>query len=345
MKETDGFQYSAYTARKLLLIAAGAALFLLSFLLDITTGSSGLTLAEVIETIFAPGRAEQLSRLIVWELRLPGACMGLFVGASLGLAGAVMQTILNNPLASPYTLGLSAGAGFGASLAIVTGLGGAIAAFSDVLITGSAFVFALLACFGIYAISRLKRFTSDIMVLAGIGMVFFFQAGQSFLQYIASDEALAGIVFWTFGSLSKANWTKAGIVAAVFFTAFLLIYRNSWKLTAMKMGDERAKGLGIQVEGLRRMMFITISCLTATAVAFVGSIGFVGVVGPHVARILVGEDQRYYLPMSAVCGAVILSAASFASKMILPGAVFPIGILTSLVGVPVFFALIIRKRG
>lgn len=339
------FRYSTYSAKKVTLILLGIFLCCITFLLDITTGSSGLTLSQVLRAIIAPNQVDEMHRLIVWEFRMPVAIMGVLVGAALGLSGAVMQTILNNPLASPYTLGLSAGAGFGASVAMVTGLAATTTIASEFLIAGWAFVFALLTCFGIYFISRVKRFTSDVMVLAGIGMVFFFQAGQSFLQYIASDEELAGIVFWTFGSLTKASHMKCSIVAVAFVISFILVYANAWQLTAMNMGDERARGLGVDIGKLRKLMFIVTSLVTATAVAFVGSIGFIGIVGPHFARMLLGEDQRYYLPMSAVCGALVLSVASVASKMIIPGAIFPIGILTSLLGVPVFFAMILRKRG
>ena len=132
-----------------------------------------------------------------------------------------------------------------------------------------------------------------------LGMVFFFQAIQSFLQYAASPEALQGIVFWTFGSLSRANWTNISIILVIFILVFVFVYRKSRMLTAMKLGDSRAKTLGVDVEKLRRQMFVVISILTASAVAFVGSIGFIGIVGPHIARMLVGEDQRFYLPMSA----------------------------------------------
>ncbi len=226
---------------------------------------------------------------------------------------------------------------------MLTGLG-SIAVFGSYLIPVCAFAFAFLACLGIYFISKIKRFTPDTMVLSGIGMVFFFQAIQSFLQYLASPEALKSIVFWTFGSLGKANWTNIPILATVLAAVFVAIYSKVWQLTAMKLGDEKARSLGIDVERLRMTMFVLISLLTATAVAFVGSIGFIGIVGPHIARILLGEDQRYYLPMSGICGAALLSIASVATKLIVPGAVFPIGILTSMIGVPFFFYLIIRKK-
>ena len=338
-----GFEYRTYTGKKIAMMWAGIIICLISFILDIMIGSSNLSLSSVFTSLFNSSEADSLTNVIIWKLRLPTAVMGILVGASLGLSGAAMQTILNNPLASPYTLGISAGAGVGASIALLTGLG-SLAVLGSFLIPLSAFVFAFLACLGIYLISKIKRFTPETMVLSGIGMVFFFQALQSFLQYTASPEALQSIVFWTFGSLQKANWTNIPIIAVVFLIVFVIVYTHAWKLTAMKLGDEKAKALGIDVERLRMVMFIMISLLTATAVAFVGSIGFIGIVGPHIARILLGEDQRYYLPMSSICGAAILSIASVATKLVVPGAVFPIGILTSMIGVPFFFILIIKKK-
>ena len=324
-------------------ILGGILLCLIFFLLDFLIGSSGMTPKEVWGILWHPDSSTMAKKAIVWELRLPIALMALVVGAALGISGATMQTILGNPLASPYTLGLSAGAGFGASFALVIGLG-ALPILGNMVVPLCAFVCALLACMGIYFISKKKDFSSGTMVLAGIGMVFFFQAGQSFMQYIATTEALSGIVFWTFGSLTKASWPKLATVTIVFVIVFIIIYRNSWRLTALTMGDERARVLGVNVKQLRMTMFVVISLLTATAVSFVGCIGFVGIVAPHIARIVLGEDQRFYLPMSAVTGSVILSAASVATKSIVPGAVFPIGILTSLIGVPVFFALVMKKR-
>lgn len=337
------FFYKANTRKKLFLIFLGICICMASFLMEVMIGASGMTVSEIFKSLFQPGSVDKISRVIIWQMRLPVAVMGIVVGASLGLSGAVMQTILNNPLASPYTLGLSAGAGFGASIALTIGLG-ALTILGNFLVPMFAFVFSLIACLGIYTISKMKRFTSGIMVLAGIGMVFFFEAGQSFLQYLASPEELSNIVFWTFGSLAKAKWSNVAIITAVFLFAFVFVFKKSWKMTAMSIGDERAKSMGINVERLRMQMFIVISLLTATAVAFVGSIGFVGIVGPHIARILLGEDQRFFIPMSALGGAAILSVASVVSKIVVPGAVFPIGILTSLIGVPVFFALILRKR-
>lgn len=219
--------------------------------------------------------------------------------------GCNYADILNNPLATPYTLGVSSGAGLGAYLAIVIGVE-AFAVLGRYLLPVFAFVFALAACLSIYAIAKARNFTSSIMLLAGIGMNFLFSAAQTLLQYAASAEELQTAMFWLFGSLNRSKWEDLAILFPVIVVCFIYIYRNSWKLTAMQLGDAKAKTLGIPVEKLRMRMFIVISLLTATAVAFVGTIGFIGLVGPHIARMLVGEDQRYFIPMSCTCGALIL---------------------------------------
>lgn len=339
----NDFKYKLYTEKKKLLIIALISICAVSFVLDVAIGSSRLPISVVVRTLLDRAGAEPLTRVIIWIHRLPAAVMALLVGLCLGLSGAVMQTILNNSLASPYTLGISAGAGLGASVALLLDMS-AFAVLGVFMVPAFAFVFAMLACACIYVLSIKKNFSSETMVLAGIGMVFFFQAGQSFLQYMASPEALQSVIFWTFGSLNKATWKNIPIIAVVFVICFILIYLQSWKLTAMRLGDTKAKTLGVNIKQLRISMFIYTSMMTATAVAFVGSIGFVGIVGPHLARSFVGEDQRYFLPTSALCGAAMLSVASVISKILVPGALFPIGITTSIFGVPFFFLMILRKR-
>lgn len=339
----ESFEYTSYTRKKIYLIIILTAICFVSFVMDVAIGSSQLPIRDVLGAIFNKAHAEKLTSVIVWVHRLPAAVMAILVGMCLGISGAVMQTILNNSLASPYTLGISAGAGLGAAIALLLDMS-AFAVLGVFMVPAFAFVFAMLACSCIYILSIKKNFSSETMVLAGIGMVFFFQAGQSFLQYLATPEALQSVIFWTFGSLNKANWSNIPILAVVFILCFLCIYSQSWKLTAMRLGDTKARTLGVNIKRLRITMFVCTSVMTATAVAFVGSIGFVGIVGPHVARSLVGEDQRFFLPTSALCGAAMLSIASVISKILVPGALFPIGITTSIFGVPVFFLMILRKR-
>lgn len=335
--------YISYTKKRAVVLIISACIMVGAFFFNLVTGSSGATVGDIFKTIFNPAGADLRLRAIVMDMRLPVAVIGLLVGAALASAGSVMQTILNNPLASPYTLGVSAGASVGASIVLVLGIGG-LSVLGQFLIPAFAFIFSGIACISIYLVSRAKGFSSSILVLAGIGMVFFFQAFQSFLQYLSSAEVLQNIVFWTFGSLTKANWTNVPIIAGVYAVTFILFIKDSWKLTAMRLGDNRARSMGVNVDRLRKKMFILVSILTATTVAFVGSIGFIGIIGPHIARMIVGEDQRFFLPMSAISGAIILSTASAISKIILPGAVFPIGIITSLIGVPFFFMLLLKRK-
>ncbi|HWR40982.1 MAG TPA: iron ABC transporter permease [Patescibacteria group bacterium] len=335
--------YKEMSARKLLWVATLAAVCGITLLTDVLVGPAWLTVPEVMSAIFTPGSSDPAAQVIVWTLRLPAALMAIVVGATLGIAGAEMQTILDNPLASPYTLGVSSGAGFGAALAIVWGAG-VFPGFDEYLVSLNSFIFACLTCFLIYLIGRVRQVNAETMILAGIGLLFLFHSLLALLQYLATPEALQGIVFWLFGSLMKTTWPKLGIVTFALLLAIPLLIKDSWELTALKLGDDKAKSLGIDVERLRLKTFLLVSLLTASAVCFVGTIGFIGLVGPHIARMLVGEDQRYFLPMAALSGAVLLSAASIGSKIIIPGAIFPIGIVTSLIGVPFFFSLILSKK-
>ncbi|MBS0643883.1 MAG: iron ABC transporter permease [Proteobacteria bacterium] len=312
-----------------------------SFVADIATGPALLPVPAVLRALVAPG-SDPMMDAIVHALRLPIAAMALLVGASLGMSGAVMQTILNNPLASSYTLGVSAGAGFGAALVIL--FGAALPLPEPWAIPLASFIFAGVACAAVAGVGHLRGATPELLVLAGIACLFLFQALLSLLQFLASPEALQQIVFWLFGSLTRATLPKVAIVATVLAAVLPLLMADAWKLTALRLGDERARALGVRVGALRLRALIAVSLLTGAAVAFVGTIGFIGLVAPHVARRFVGEDQRHLLPASAVMGALFLSLASVASKTIIPGALFPIGIVTALIGVP-FFGWLILAAG
>ena len=288
--------------------------------------------------------SRDMARQIVWDIRLPYALMAIVVGMALGLAGAEMQTILNNPLASPFTLGVSSAAAFGAALAIVLGIG--IPGIDPQwFISANAFIFALLAAFMLDAVTRWTRVATSGVVLFGIALVFTFNALVSMMQFIASEDTLQGLVFWTMGSLARATWIKLTILLVVFLVLFPWSMMNAWKLTALRLGEDRAISFGIDVRRLRLTTLLRISILSALAVAFVGPIGFIGLVAPHIARLIFGEDHRFYLPASAFIGALVLSMASVASKNLIPGVIIPVGIVTSLVGVPFFLSIILRHRG
>ncbi|MFC5519899.1 FecCD family ABC transporter permease [Polaromonas jejuensis] len=336
-----GLAYRRRAARRAGVVLAAIGILLVAVLLDIASGPAFLPVGAVLRSVLGYP-SDTTVEAIVWSIRLPVACTAVAVGAALGLSGAVMQTILNNPLASSYTLGISAGAGFGAALAIV--LGAALPVPEAYAIPLNAMLFAGMACTGVYLIGGARAATAEGLVLAGIALLFLFQALTSLLQLVASPESLQQVVFWLFGSLQKASWPKLGAVVAVLAVCTPVLLRDVWGLTALKLGDARAAALGVNVRALRLRSFVLVSALTGVSVAFVGTIGFVGLVAPHIARMLVGEDQRGFLPASALMGAVLLSLASVASKTVSPGAIFPIGILTSLIGVPFFVWIVLRTR-
>ena len=310
-------------------------------MLDIATGPAFLPVGDVVLSVLGRG-GDRMVDTIVWTIRLPIALMAIAVGAALGLTGALMQTILNNPLASSYTLGIAAGAGFGAALMIV--FGGLLPLAEARAIPLGAFVFAGLAASGVYGVGRMRGATAEVLVLAGVAILFLFQALLALLQFVASPEALQQIVFWLFGSLTKATWPKLAVTAGALALAVPIFVRQAWALTALRLGDDKAASFGVNVRRLRLVTMLTVSLLAAVPVAFVGTIGFVGLVGPHMARMLVGEDQRFFLPASLLCGALLLSTTSILSKVLLPGAILPIGVITALVGIPFFFALIFSNR-
>ncbi len=334
--------YFQITERKRGLILASLVGIIVFFLIDLMTGPSWLTADEVVAALLFPETVSTANQVIVWDVRLPVALMALIVGASLGIAGAEMQAILDNPLADPYTLGISSAAGLGASLAIVLGFG--VKGAGVFLVPLNAFVFSLLSCLLIYYVAKTRSSDKGTIVLTGIALLFLFQSSIALLQYIASNQQMAAVLFWMFGSLSKATLQNIWICSAILAIVFAVFASDAWKLTSLKLGDNKAKSLGVDVEKLRRKAMLYVSLITATAVSFVGTIGFIGLVGPHMARMLVGDDQRFYLPLSALMGAMLLSLASTLSKLVVPGSVFPIGIVTSFIGVPFFVSLILRNK-
>lgn len=336
------WRYRRLLWRRALLVAVLAALLLLSVLGDLASGASGMGLGQLLHGVFDPATLSATERVIIWNVRLPYALMAVLVGAALALAGAEMQAILDNPLASPFTLGVSSSAALGASLAIAYPVSVAWLAPS-VQVTLMAFVFACLSVVLLQAMARLRGAGVQSLVLFGIALVFSCNAVVSLLQLLATEDVLQQLVFWTLGSLARADWNKLALLAGVLAVVVPFSLRAAPAMTLLRMGEERARSFGVDTRRLRLASLLRISLLSATAVAFVGTIGFVGLVGPHIARLLVGEDQRFLLPASALVGALLLSLSSIASKLILPGVIVPVGIVTALVGVPVFVALVFRR--
>ncbi|WP_432636430.1 FecCD family ABC transporter permease [Albidovulum sp.] len=339
-------RWRARAARQGVAVLIAALALAVLALFDLITGPSGMTPGALWDAALAgPEGADRAAATIFWQIRLPQLCMGLIVGASLGLAGLLMQTILANPLASPFTLGFSAAAGFGAALAI---MGGALVPLplpGWLLTPFLAFTATLAATALVWLVARARGTAPETLVLAGIAVMFFFQSAQSLMQFMASPEVLAQIVFWLFGSLLKANWVAVSVSGTILLVCLPLLARDLWALTSLRLGEAHAAALGLDVAALRRRAFLITALLTAGAVSFTGTIGFVGLIAPHVARALVGEDHRLGLPAAAIAGALILIAASVTGKMLSQGAAIPVGIVTAVAGVPMLLAVILTRKG
>ncbi len=334
--------YIKSVSLKTLIVGILVSIAVFSMVLDVSLGPGNYPLKDVVATLLDRTAISVQMEVIVWDLRFPIAVMAILVGVMLGLSGAQMQTILNNPLADPFTLGISAAASFGAALGIVLGQG--IPYVGVYLVTANAFFFAFAASLVLYFLAKLRGVTVETMILVGIALLFAFNALLAMLQYAADETQLQQLVFWMMGSLGRSSWNKIAICAGILAVSLPFFMFQSWSMTALRLGDDKARSLGISVERLRLQTLMLVSLLSAIAVAFIGVIGFVGLVGPHIARMLVGEDQRFFLPAAMASGAVIMSVTSIVSKMLVPGVIFPIGIITSLVGIPFFISIIMSVR-
>jgi iron complex transport system permease protein len=278
-------------------------------------------------------------------VRIIGA---LFAGAGLAVAGVVMQCILRNPLASPFTLGISSSAAFGASFAIIfLGAGSSMTSTVSInnpyITTVCAFLFSLVATGSILLLTKITRVSAETMILAGVAINAMFSAGLSFMQYIATDSQLGNIVAWTFGDLGKATWSWNSLILLVFLPVVLYYFYKRWDYNAMDAGEDTAKGLGVNTERERVVGMILSSVLSAVIVSFFGIIAFIGLLGPHIARMIIGSDHRYIIPLSIILGAIVLVTADGIGQVILYPSVIPVGIITSMLGGPLFIYLLFRR--
>ena len=339
--------YKGYIRKKVIfLVVIGVLLFVLGVVAT-STGTIRIPFNEVVSSILRFDRMG--SGRIVWDVRMPRVVAAILVGAGLSLSGTVMQSILRNPLASPYTLGLSSAAAFGASFAIVF-FGAGTTTTSTIIIDDfftvamSAFMFSLISTMAILFLTVLTKISAESMVLAGIAIGSIFSAGLTLMQYLADSIQLASIVSWTFGVVGRANWHILSIIALVLFplTAICSFYR--WDFNAMDTGEDSARGLGVRTGVVRIIGMAVASVLSAVIVSFFGTIAFIGLLGPHIARRLLGGDHRFLLVASPLIGASILLAADTVARTILSPMILPVGILTSLFGGPLFIYLLVVGR-
>ena len=346
-------RYAEYVRRKWLAIGLLTLCVLVLAIASIAAGSSGLGVGDVLSAL--AGSGSRKTSAIVWNVRMPRIVTSILVGCSLALAGCVMQCVLRNPLASASTLGVSQGASFGATIAII-GFGagvqhtnatssGVVGITNPYLVTLFAFIGGMLTVTAILCLSRLRNLTPAAMILAGVAMSSLFMGGTTLAQYFSDDVALASVVYWTFGDLGRAGTTERGILGAALAVSFIYFLANSWSYNALGGGTHTARSLGVNVGGLTLAGMTLSAFLSATAVSFVGIINFVGLIAPHMIRKFVGEDYRFLLPASALTGACVLLASDLAGRLAMPPTVLPIGAITSFLGAPLFLYLIYTGRG
>jgi len=346
--ETVKNNWSAYRRRRALYILMAFVTLLPVLVVILTSGAVHIPFGQIWREI--AGGESTTANLVLWQIRLPRIAGALLGGVSLALAGAALQAVLKNPLASPSTLGISQGAAFGAALAI-TVAGMSRPGFyqeqfgvSDAIIVSlSAFLFSLMITAVIVVLARLRRSGRETMILAGVALSTFFMAGVTLLQYFADETQLAAIVNWSFGDLSRGSWSELAIVAATALAATIYYFLNRFNYNAMLAGDEVARSLGVHVERLRLTTMLMASLATAATVAVFGILGFVGLVAPHIGRRLVGADSRLLFPLSALLGVLLLLLADLLGRSILSSIALPAGIITSFFGTPVFLMLLFGK--
>jgi iron complex transport system permease protein len=329
---TPAAPYKRYVRRRMLFLAALLLLLLPVAFCSLVVGSAQVGVRELYGALW--GEDAAFISQLVWGIRLPRMAGALLAGMALSVSGAVMQSLLRNPLASPYTLGISGAASFGASWAIVVwgGVGVALSAFGCSL--GAVGVILLLA--------RYKGSSREVIILSGIVLTAFFAAGVSALQYFGNDVQLATMLFWSFGDLGRARWDNLAVLAAVLIPALLFFFSQAWRYKSLQSGDDYARSLGVRVGRLRLQGMVVASLVTATVVSFYGVMAFVGLVVPHIIRRLIGSDEPFLLPASALFGGVFLLLSDLLSRVVLAPVVLPVGILTSFMGAPLFLFLLIR---
>ena len=334
-------QLSAFQTRRrgrVILFAVTTALLVATAVASVLVGQFELAPGEIWPIIAAgPMSATTLDASVVWQIRLPRLVLGLFVGAALGVGGALMQAVFANPLAEPSVIGVNTGAGVGAATALVFGFN----AFGTMTVPVFAFVSGTIAATVVYQLSRSGGKVRVLsLILVGIAANAICGAMIALLTFMAPTTAREQIIFWQMGTLAGASWAQTGAVASLVVVTLALAMLLGRRLDILALGDQAAQHVGINVSRLRMAAIVLSTLLTAAAVSFAGLIGFVGLVVPHIVRTAIGPSNAVLLPASALGGALLISAGDIFARTVIPFADLPVGIFTALIGGPTFFILL-----
>ncbi len=345
----DPAAYRVYIGRKKTFLFLGGAMLFLLFILSLSLGPVRLSPSHVLRTLMGQNVSRQAS-LIIWKIRLPQALAAIAAGIGLAVSGGVMQSLLRNPLGSPFTLGISQAAAFGAAFSVsFLGTGGMQSTLANA-VTINNFPITILFAFGssmiatmvILALSGRRNISPESIVLSGVAVGSIFTAGTLILQFFADDTELAAMVFWTFGDLARAGWSQVIFLTAISILSMFFFLWRSWDYNAIDAGEESALSLGVKVKKVRLFGMFMASLITALIVSCVGVIGFVGLVAPHMVRRILGDDHRFLIPGAAIVGSLLLLGADLAARTIIAPRILPVSVLTSFLGAPLFIYLIIR---
>ena len=315
-------------------------------------GSSNMSFGDALDALLGSGNEAQ-SR-IIWKIRVPRVLAAIIAGAGLAVSGLVMQTCLNNTMASPSTLGVSNAAVFGANLSIIAFAGGFLSTGNNLqsfdvganpyATSVLAFVFSTLSILLILGLCTVRSFSPNVVVLSGMAIGSVWTAATTILQFYATDVGLSAAVIWSFGDLGRATYRTDIIMAVAVVVGLVFFMLMSWKYNALLSGEATAKTMGVNVEGLRFISLLLASVITAACVSFLGIIGFVGIICPHVTKKLLGQDHRVTVPVSCLMGSLLLLLADTLSRSLGSGSALPVGAITSLLGAPFFIAIIFSKK-
>ena len=345
MKNNILADYKKYVRKRIYFIIIVFLLLLVMSVFSLLSGAADIRFIDVWQLIL--GKSSGFVSQVIFNIRLPRVIGAILSGTALAVSGAVIQSLLRNPLASPYTLGISGAAAFGAAFAmVVLGAGSAHSGSNMIenpyIVTLSAFVWSLAGIVIILLLSNYKGATPEIIILSGIIISSLFTAGISAMQYFADNVQLASIVFWSFGDLGRASWDNLWILAVVLLPLMFFFFSQIWTYKSLQSGDEHAQSLGVNVKKARLTGMVASALATAIVVSFYGVIAFVGLVVPHIVRRIIGNDDQFLIPASAVFGGFFLLLSDTLARTVLSPVVLPVGILTSFIGAPLFLFLLIK---
>lgn len=349
--------YRSYTRRKILFILACVVGVIFALGISLSIGSEGSSFIDNFFDAFShifghltgveyePYSDPWLDDIVIWEHRLPRTTYAIVAGAALGVSGAVMQSVMHNPLADPYTTGISSGAMFGVSVSMILGINLiASTMIKDMGVMMNAFIFSLIPMIMMVVLSPKTRSNPTSLILIGVAVTYLFNSVNMFLMVITDEETMSNVYIWLVGSLNHASWGMLPMAVIVTVLGTTVVMFLSSKLNILALEDSNAKSLGINADNVRFACLVVISIMVATITCYAGIIGFVGLVCPHIVRTIIDANNKYLIPASAVFGGLFLLSADILGRLLTPNGMMPVGVVMSFVGAPIFLYLLIRRN-